>query len=108
MAVIEPRPPGPHAVRIVDPVDPPALRIVKAEGVFSPLRPPFRRRDPLRRDPDPIAASKLKLQAVKAQQHFEFVIDLGAGHKASYQDWMREQSARAPGSAHDPGIPAAP
>jgi hypothetical protein len=64
--------------------NPAALWIVQGETVLDSLGSACRRLDPLRRYLDLMPAGKLKLQAVKAQQHLEFVIHLG--HESSYQD----------------------
>jgi len=82
--MIKLRSPAAHAVSVVEPVNPAALWIVQGETVLDSLGSACRSLDPLRRYLDPMPAGKLKLQAVKAQQHLEFVIHLG--HESSYQD----------------------
>ena len=72
--MIELRPSTPHAVGIVDPVNPPTLRILESEAVLDSVWPGFCRCDLLRRDLDPVAAGKLELQAIKAQQKPDFMV----------------------------------
>src|ERR1700704_1534448 len=88
--MIELRPSTAHAVSIVQPINAPAVRVVEGEGIFDPMRPALRRLDRLDHDLDPIAAGKLKLEPVKAQQHLKFVIQ----SETSYQDFMTRRQAR--------------
>jgi hypothetical protein len=57
---------APYPVRVVQPENPAALRVVQRQTILDAMRPAFRRVDALRLDLHPIAGRETELEAIEA------------------------------------------
>jgi hypothetical protein len=69
---------------VIDPVDAAPGRVVERHAVFDAIWPALGWLDPPRLEADPVAAGKIELVAIEAEQYLQFVIYLS--HITSDQD----------------------